>query len=262
MAFGSCFSCFKYSVFLFNFLLWLLGCALLAVGAWLLMDDNAGRYVEQLTSTSPDGGGPPLIISYAQVTDSNLTSTLAYLFIAFGLVIIFVAFIGCCGAVRENQCMLGAFLLCLVVLFAVLLGIGIWALVARNDVDAHTIQLQQLTNRMIKDGVRNYFTDREYSKFMDRFQTRFKCCGAENAGGDYLRRGSVQQPPCEVAYQRRSCLPVYFNYVGNHFEDFMRDRLTVVGSVAIAIALCMALGMVGVLLLCCAVRERRWNTNA
>ena len=72
------------------------------------MDDNAGRYVEQLSSTSTPGGGETsVIISYSQVTDSNVTSTLAYLFIAFGCVTIFVAFIGCCGAVRENQCMLG-----------------------------------------------------------------------------------------------------------------------------------------------------------
>ena len=90
------------------------------------MDDSAGRYVEQLTSTST-GGEAPLIISYSQVTDSNVSSTLAYLFIAFGCVTIFVAFIGCCGAVRENQCMLGT---------------------VRDDLDTETLTVPQMWMRI------------------------------------------------------------------------------------------------------------------
>lgn len=263
MAFGSCFSCIKYSVFLFNFLMWLLGCSLLAVGVWLLLDDNAGRYVEQLTTSSKTGDDDFMIVSYSQVTGSNLTNTLAYLFIAFGCIIVFAAFVGCCGAVRESQCMLGSFFILLFVLFAILLGIGIWALVERNDVDAHTTQLQVLTSRMVTDAVHNYYTDPESEKFMDALQQRFRCCGALNAGGDYVR-GNLQQPPpsCQIAHQRWSCLPVYFRHVGNNFEHFMRDRLTVIGAMAIAVAGCLILGMVATLLLCCAVRERIWNTNA
>nr|KAG5687963.1 hypothetical protein BaRGS_023087 [Batillaria attramentaria] len=205
------------------------------------MDDNAGRYVEQLTTSTTSSEDELLIISYSQVTGSNLTSTLAYLFIAFGCVIVFVAFIGCCGAVRESQCMLGTFFISLFIVFAILLGIGIWAFVERNDVDAHTIELQRLTNNMVRNAVRNYYADPESEKFMDSVQRRFRCCGADNAGGDYVR-GSTQEPPasCDMAYQRRSCIPVYFRYVGNTFEDFMQDRLLVVAGVAIGIAGCLA----------------------
>lgn len=87
---------------------------MLAVGVWLLMDDNAGRYVEQLTSSATStSNGDVLIVSYSQVTGSSLVSTLAYLFIGLGCVIVFATFIGCCGAIRESQCLL--FTVCMIV---------------------------------------------------------------------------------------------------------------------------------------------------
>ncbi|XP_076461959.1 CD9 antigen-like [Babylonia areolata] len=267
MAFGSCFSCIKYSVFVFNFLLWLLGCALIGVGSWLLVDDEAGRHVIQLsTTTTPTttttGREAPVIVSYSQLTENNVPATLCYLFIAFGCVVIVVAFVGCCGAVRESSCLLAAFFVSLFLVFAVMLGICIWAFVMRSELDAHTIHLQRLTNRMLRMAVRDYYTDPEARKFMDILQSEFRCCGADNAAGDYVGKSAVLQPPCKIAHQRRSCLPVYFNYVGNHFEQFMRDRLLIVGSVAIGVASCMVMGMVCVTLLCCAVKERRWTANA
>ena len=50
-------------------LLQLFGCGLLATGAWLLMDDNAGRYVQQMTSHQPeeDQNLPMTVVSYSQV---------------------------------------------------------------------------------------------------------------------------------------------------------------------------------------------------
>ena len=85
----------------------LLGCTLLSLGGWLLMDEDAGRHVYQLTSTTLDDGGSATIVSYNQLTGSDLSTVLAYVFIAVGCLLIFVAFVGCCGAVRESQCMLG-----------------------------------------------------------------------------------------------------------------------------------------------------------
>ncbi|KAL8587034.1 hypothetical protein ACOMHN_023424 [Nucella lapillus] len=272
MAFGNCFSCIKYSVLVFNFLLWLLGCSLLAVGSWLLTDDDAGSHLMQLstmtttsaatTTTTSSGVPPPPIVSYSQVTDSDVPHTLSFLFITFGCVVIVVAFIGCCGAVRESPCLLVAFFVSLFVVFAVLLGVCIWAFVIRSELDAHTIQLQLLTNRMVRTSVRDYYTDPQARKFMEVMQREFRCCGADNAAGDYVGRNAVLQPPCEVANQRRSCLPVYFNYVGNQLEDFMRDRLLIVAAVSMTIAAMLVLAMVCVSLLGCAIRERRWNTNA
>ncbi|XP_025093665.1 tetraspanin-2-like isoform X2 [Pomacea canaliculata] len=228
------------------------------------MDDNAGRYVEQLTSSATStSNGDVLIVSYSQVTGSSLVSTLAYLFIGLGCVIVFATFIGCCGAIRESQCLLFTFFASLFVIFVILVGIGIWAFAGRKDVDAHTVELQQITNKMIQEGVSNYYRNNESSRFMDTVQKKFRCCGADNAAGDYEKDRTKSVPAtCEVKYRRRSCLPSYFRYVGDQFEKFMEDRLVVAAGVAIALAIYMMIGMTVSMLLCYALKDRTWNTNA
>ncbi|KAL8567920.1 hypothetical protein ACOMHN_059042 [Nucella lapillus] len=260
MAFSSCFTCFKNTVFVFNFLLWLLGCALLAVGGWLLTEEDAGRYVEKVTSTSADPE-TPLVISYSQVTDTNLATPVAYLFLVFGTGLVLVAIIGCCGTVRENMCLLTAFGILLVVLFVVLLGIGVWSSLASKKVDVHTHQLHRLTSDTLHKTVREYYTHAESRVFMDTVQKKFECCGVDNGTEDYTSRGPVSQSPCEADYQHKSCLPVYFNFVANHFEAFVRDRLLLVAHLSIAFALCLVVHMVFVVFLCCAVRGRSRNVS-
>ena len=73
-------------IFVFPFQL--LGCAILGVGIWVLFDKNFSKYVDNSEHF-------------------NMLYTGAYVFIAVGLIIMIVGFFGCCGAIRENQCMLG-----------------------------------------------------------------------------------------------------------------------------------------------------------
>ena len=66
----------------------LLGCAILGVGIWVLVDKNFSKYVDNSEHF-------------------NMLYTGAYVFIAVGVIIMIIGFFGCCGAIRENQCMLG-----------------------------------------------------------------------------------------------------------------------------------------------------------
>ena len=66
----------------------LLGCAILGVGIWVRVDENFGKYVNNSNHF-------------------DLLYTGAYIFIVVGILIMVVGFLGCCGAIRENQCMLG-----------------------------------------------------------------------------------------------------------------------------------------------------------
>lgn len=70
------------------FLLQLLGCAMLGVGIWLLVSDDFTKYSD---------------------ADDNLSFiyTGAYILVAIGGLIMIIGFLGCCGAIRESQCMLG-----------------------------------------------------------------------------------------------------------------------------------------------------------
>ena len=71
------------------FVVQLLGCAILGVGIWLRVDPNVAKYVNH-------------------AEEINVFYTLAYVLMAIGIVIMVIGFLGCCGAIRESQCMLGA----------------------------------------------------------------------------------------------------------------------------------------------------------
>jgi len=66
----------------------LIGCALLAVGIWVKVEEK----------------------SFADlIKDQNVAATLgalAWVIIVVGAVVLVLGFLGCCGAIRENQCML------------------------------------------------------------------------------------------------------------------------------------------------------------
>ena len=75
----------------------LLGCAVLGIGIWIKVDPNT---FHEYSSNK----------NFASFLDElNTVSYLsigAYVLIAVGSVIMLIGFLGCCGAIRESQCML------------------------------------------------------------------------------------------------------------------------------------------------------------
>ena len=65
----------------------LLGCAILGVGIWVRVDPNFKQYVDNSESF-------------------NYLYACAYILIVVGVIVMVVGFLGCCGAIRESQCML------------------------------------------------------------------------------------------------------------------------------------------------------------
>ncbi|XP_025086668.1 CD9 antigen-like [Pomacea canaliculata] len=208
MALGSCYACIKYLMFAFNLLFWLLGCAILGVGIWLRVDPNVAKYVNQ-------------------AEEINVFFTLAYILMAIGIIIMVIGFLGCCGAIRESQCMLGAFFLLLFIIFAILLGAGIWAVVEKDTV------------------IRDYETNEQSASFMDGIQQTFDCCGSKIGAKDYDRYDSVPKS-CIAENYDKPCEKEFFNWIAEH--------LIVVAGVAIAIAIVLILGMIFSMVLCCAIR--------
>ncbi|RXM97506.1 Tetraspanin-18 [Acipenser ruthenus] len=82
---GDCLSCVKYLMFIFNFFIFLGGSFLLGVGIWVLVDP-AG--FQEIVAANP------------------LLFTGAYIILAMGAMLFLLGFLGCCGAIRENKCLL------------------------------------------------------------------------------------------------------------------------------------------------------------
>uniref|UniRef100_A0A3B4BGR8 Tetraspanin n=1 Tax=Periophthalmus magnuspinnatus TaxID=409849 RepID=A0A3B4BGR8_9GOBI len=80
--------CVKYLMFVFNFIFWVAGTAVFAIGLWLRLDSKTKGLFE--------GDDSPYVF-YTGV----------YILIAAGALMMVVGFLGCCGAIQESPCMLG-----------------------------------------------------------------------------------------------------------------------------------------------------------
>lgn len=217
---GSCYTCIRYLMFAFNFLFWLLGCGILGVGIWVRVDENFSRYVNNSEHF-------------------NMLYTTAYIFIVVGVLIMVVGFLGCCGAMRESQCMLGIFFALLFIIFAILLGAGIFAVVAKDMV-------KEVVNKALNEGVEHYFDEGSSQReFMNMVQNDFECCGATKGILDYPADKVSTVEPC-----RRFITPC-----NDKLFKFVKDNLLIIAGVAIGVAVILILGMIFSLILCCALRD-------
>ncbi|XP_023689993.1 CD9 antigen-like [Paramormyrops kingsleyae] len=107
--------CVKYLLFLFNFIFWMIGSLVLAVGLWLRFDSN-------ITSLLNIEGAPHTF--YFGV----------YILIGAGALMMLVGFFGCCGAVRESQCLLGSFFSCLLVIFGAEIAAGVFGFLNKDTI--------------------------------------------------------------------------------------------------------------------------------
>ena len=69
----------------------LTGACLLAIGLWIRLDDNIWERVE----------------FFDEADQEPLFEYGAYFLMAIGAFILIFGFLGCCGAIKENSCMLG-----------------------------------------------------------------------------------------------------------------------------------------------------------
>lgn len=227
MALGSCHTCIKYLMFAFNFLFWLLGCAMLGVGIWLLVSDDFSKYSD---------------------ADEKLgfIYTGAYILVAIGALIMIIGFLGCCGAIRESQCMLGCFFVLLFLIFAVLLGAGIWAVIAKDDVKD---LVRDVLNNQIDRACDAKDPNSKSINFLDDVQTQFQCCGVDGlkSYGIFSDCKASKSAPCKPENIDNGCL--------DKASAWFEDNILIVAGVAIGIAVVLILGMIFSIVLCCAIRD-------
>lgn len=96
------------------------------------------------------------------------------LLIAVGSIILFIAFFGCCGALRENYCMIITFSTLLGVIFILEIIGGTMGYVMRGRV-ATIAELKMM------DTMHKYNTSTEIKFVWDHLQRDFVCCGVHNA---------------------------------------------------------------------------------
>ncbi|KAF6029497.1 hypothetical protein EB796_012184 [Bugula neritina] len=166
-------NCVKYLVFIFNLIFFLFGITLVAVGA----------YVQTQLS------------AYLDFLSTNINGP-AILLIIVGLIIFLVSFFGCCGAVKENYCMVLTFSILMMVLLVCQIGGAIAGFVYSNDI-------KQLVTTQMKKSMVNYDDPEKggVTKTWDTVQTKWHCCGTDNPD-DWT---TAQPDKFDKAYPKSCC---------------------------------------------------------
>ncbi|XP_013873255.1 tetraspanin-2 [Austrofundulus limnaeus] len=199
--------CVKYILFVFNFLFWLMGSFVLAVGLWLRFDPET---VSLLTAD--------------KAPDTFFLGV--YILIGAGSLIMLVGFFGCCGAVRESQCLLGSFFACLLIIFGSEVAAGVFAFLNKDK---------------IIENVQKFYTEayneNSNGTLILSYQNVLKCCGIKS---NKCPNSEPETKDCESG-----------------IEDFFNNKLFIVGYLGIGVAGVMIIGMIFSMVLCCAIRNSR-----
>lgn len=153
------YECSKKLLYLFNFVFWIGGAALVGFGLWMKMDPTLVNY---------------LVVVNIRGTDPMLTYA-AYIFIVAGGLALIIGFLGCCGAMRESQPLIFAYIVFLVVIMAAEIVGGVLALLYRGQIEAHLITSMELQLKF------DYSPGTKEMQAWDFLQQQHKCCGGNNS---------------------------------------------------------------------------------
>ncbi|XP_076123726.1 tetraspanin-2a [Alosa pseudoharengus] len=202
--------CVKYLLFVFNFIFWLSGSLVVAVGLWLRFD--------------------PDTISLLNGDDAPDTYFIAvYILIVAGGVMMLVGFFGCCGAVRESQCLLGLFFACLMIIFGAEVAAGVFGFLNKDTI---INEVEGFYLSSLQDNLTNG------TNVATLYHTVLQCCG-----------GTEPNPTLCPDTETKNCVEA--------IDEYFNEKLFIIGYVGIGIAGVMIIGMIFSMVLCCAIRNNR-----
>jgi len=225
-------ACVKYLLFLFNLIFAITGVVFISVGAVIL-----GRYN-----------------GYSTFVD-NWVFAAPVLMIIVGVVVFLVSFFGCCGAVKENHCMIITFSVLLLLIFALELGAGISGYMMRGEIG-------NMLHNHLNETMPLYRKNIEIQRSWDVMQHDMECCGI-NGSTDWWSSGQFVDPnlPASCCKEIAANGQCEYNHASsspkgcmNELKTKIEDNAVILGAVGIGIAL---IQLIGVIFACCLARSIR-----
>ncbi|XP_048449502.1 CD63 antigen [Rhincodon typus] len=194
------------------------GIALIVVGIVVQTKLNGSLHI-----TSVAASGAPIVI------------------IIVGVVINFVAFFGCCGAWKENYCMVTTFAVLLILIFIVEIAAAIAGYIFKD-------QIRGVLERTLNETMINY-NKTGNTVNIDELQKQFNCCGSFSYR-DWLPllNQTVPDSCCKDEYPGCGSNPTSSNIneegCVNVINAWLKRNSLIVAGVALGIALFQVLGII------------------
>ncbi|XP_017779905.1 PREDICTED: CD151 antigen [Nicrophorus vespilloides] len=227
MAYGrhmdGCGNFMKYSMFIINFIIFLGGITVVALGIWTVIDKS---FANELLGT-------------------NLYSGAVYVLIATGILITLISCFGCFGSAKEVRCMLVTYFIAVFLIFVTMLVGGILGYVFRAKVE------NTMKNTMI-GSIRSYGNDRPVTEAWDEIQSRLQCCGVSGAVDwtDQIPDSCCREPVpgkrqrCNLLVEHQNSFTLFQRGCYNVTIDYVKDHAAIIGGAGIVVACLMLLGMI------------------
>lgn len=233
--------CIKTLLFVFNFIFWLAGAAILGIGIWTEIDP--GQFDAFLGNSG--------------------YSLPAKILMAAGAFVMVIGFLGCWGAIKESRPLLGMFFACLFLIFAAEAVAGILGFLYRDKVD------EEITSRLRDEVTMNYGTkiDSTTNQNIDNLQIRLECCGAFNYTDWKVSEWRIINPEKEVPLScckegansticnRPGTLTINEKGCVEGLKDFVNNHLLILGVIAVSISAIQLLGMIFACCLFCSIDD-------
>jgi len=156
----------KYILFAANFIYFVTGCVILGVCVWIFVERNF----------------------ISAMVDDRLMTVSNLLLVACGSVIVLVSFVGCCGALMEQRCLLLTYFVLLLTTFLTMLVAGVLAAVfstKMNNNMRNEMDIILKNHYGVKLNISAY--NRYVTQGWDHAQEYLDCCSVNEHGWDAYR---------------------------------------------------------------------------
>ncbi|CAG9814088.1 unnamed protein product [Phaedon cochleariae] len=215
-------ACMKSLLMVFNFIFWVSGIAILAIGIW--MEVELYKYMEMSTEFS---------------------GTAPYVLIGIGSLIILIGSLACCCTVKGQPVLLYVYGAFLAIVFVMELGAGI-------SIFAYRAKLSDGFDKGLTQAMMNYRNDSTHlAGDFDLMQETLKCCGNHNPN-DWLNLTPPQPVPVSCCIQENCSTDIEQNIYSQgcytKIIAFLDANIGMVAGAAVGIAF---FPLIGVVLSCC-----------
>jgi len=261
----------KYLLFTTNFLIFVLGIAVFGLGIWVVVDKPSFLDLfEEAQNVAPE------------ITDGfnvEIYTSAVYILLVVSALVVVVSFFGCCGAIKENKCMLGTYFTLILAMFIVMV---VGAVLGYSGDLEKTIKnpLKSALSKYKDDVTDNTTPEFAYKAAWNEVQKELKCCGVDDVsdwtlpGNDFhwdtvgvnkpegccmvkkdgAATSEAEKLTCRKSTEGPTSAAYYFNGCYTMIKDEIEENQNLVVGVAIGVVAVMFLNMMFSFAMCTMVK--------